>query len=286
MRNVATVVDAMEAHEGEGFLVHRSMPTPKLRHLDPFLLLDHMGPQDLAPGMAKGAPDHPHRGFETVTYMLFGEMEHRDSAGNSGKIAPGDIQWMTAGSGVVHSEMPSAAFQNAGGRMEGFQLWVNLTKDRKMSPPRYQDVRADDVKVVELEKAKVKIIAGTYNEVSGPADTSSPITYLHVLAQPGAQIPLSFPVSQNVGLYVVEGSALVNNQAARQFQFVVMDHDGNDFTLSVPGDANEEASVLVFAGEPLNEPIARYGPFVMNTEEELIQAVQDFNAGRMGVIAS
>src|SRR4051794_4881370 len=184
-RPVLRVVDAHRQLEGDGFEVRRPFPSGALPMVDPFLLLDEMGPVDHAPGEATGASDHPHRGFETVTYVLDGEMEHRDSAGNAGSISSGDVQWMTAGSGVVHSEKPSDAFLARGGRMHGFQLWVNLPRRDKMTAPRYQDLRAEVLPKVDHDGVHATVIAGDAFGVHGPAETRVPITYVHVRLDPG-----------------------------------------------------------------------------------------------------
>ncbi len=187
-RSVRRVVPSIETLEGAGFLVHRPFPTRTLDHFDPFLLLDEMGPADLGPGEAKGAPDHPHRGFETVTYMLEGHMEHRDSHGNHGKLNPGDVQWMTAGAGVVHSEMPEEEFAARGGRMHGFQLWVNLPARDKMMRPRYQEVAASRIPVARTEDASVtvKVLAGEALGARAVIDTRTPIIYLDCALSPGS----------------------------------------------------------------------------------------------------
>jgi redox-sensitive bicupin YhaK (pirin superfamily) len=293
-RSIAGVLPAVETLEGEGFVVRRPFPVAGLEQLDPFLLLDHLGPRDLAPGEAKGAPDHPHRGFETVTYILEGELEHEDSVGNHGIIGPGDVQWMTAGAGVVHSEMPSRRMQVGGGRLHGFQLWVNLPRDAKMTAPRYQEVTAASIPVVERSagaagrgapSVTVRIIAGEVDGVTGAVDTHTPIAYLHVTVPPGASTTLPAPVERNAMTYVVSGVVVVGDRPSAEAELVVLDRDGGEVTLSVPEDAPEPAEVLVLQGTPIAEPLFRYGPFVMNTKAEIIQAIEDFQAGRMGAIA-
>jgi redox-sensitive bicupin YhaK (pirin superfamily) len=198
-RAVARVVDSIQATEGGGFTVRRPFPTAALGHFDPFLLLDEMGPTDTAPGEAKGAPDHPHRGFETVTYLLAGEMQHRDSAGHAGVIGPGDVQWMTAGAGVIHSEMPTPAFQQTGGRMHGFQLWVNLPGRDKMGKPRYQDVPSESIPIATSADGlvTVKVIAGEALGARAVIDTHTPISYLHFTLRPGGRVTQPLPASFN-----------------------------------------------------------------------------------------
>jgi redox-sensitive bicupin YhaK (pirin superfamily) len=280
---VVRVVDAPRQLEGEGFEVRRPFPTGALAMVDPFLLLDEMGPKDNAPGEAIGTGDHPHRGFETVTYMLDGEFEHRDSAGNHGVIRAGDVQWMTAGAGVVHSEKPSRAFLDRGGRMHGFQLWVNLPKSAKMSPPRYQDLRAEDLPKVDRDGVHAVVIAGEALGVHGPADTHVPIVYVHLRLDPGATAEIPTWTSWNAFVFGVHGSGKVGSdqRPVREGQAAIL---GAGDTIAVRA-GDEPFEVLVLAGQPLNEPVARYGPFVMNTKSEIIEAIDDFQSGRMGAIS-
>src|SRR5437762_3761498 len=207
-RTVAGIVNSIETLEGGGFLVRRPFPKASFSDFDPFLLLDEMGPMDVAPGEAKGAPDHPHRGFETVTYLLSGEMEHHDSAGNAGTLHAGDVQWMTAGAGVIHSEMPTPAFQEKGGLMHGFQLWVNLPGRDKMIAPRYQDTPSDRIPVAETDdgQVRVKVIAGAALGAQAVIDTRTPIMYLHYTLQPGARVTQPVPGDFHVFAYVVNGA--------------------------------------------------------------------------------
>jgi redox-sensitive bicupin YhaK (pirin superfamily) len=283
-RSVARIVDGLRTLEGEGFAVRRPFPTPTLDHVDPFLLLDEMGPADLGPGEAKGAPDHPHRGFETVTYMLRGRLEHRDSAGNAGSLGPGDVQWMTAGAGVVHSEMPAAAFQRTGGRMHGFQLWVNLPRRDKMMAPRYQDVPAARIPVVRsAEGITVKVIAGEALGARAVIDTRTPIMYLHFTLAPGARVVQPVPHDWNAFAYVFDGRGLAgkDDRLVSDGQAAIFATDGEGVALAAPASAQAPLEVLLVAGLPLREPVARYGPFVMNTREEIVQAVEDFRGGRL-----
>jgi hypothetical protein len=281
LRPVAAVVDAVETLEGGGFLVHRPFPVAALDMVDPFLLLDEMGPADVAPGEAVGAPDHPHRGFETVTYMLEGEFEHRDSAGHHGVIHAGDVQWMTAGSGVVHSEMPGARLQRDGGRSHGLQLWVNLPRRDKMTAPRYQDLRAADIPTVERGGVSAKVIAGDVLGVSGPARTHLPILYVHARIDAGATLELPVPVDANAFAYVLDGRADVDGTPATRAQLVVFGPGGDGVRIAGGADGVE---LIVLAGRPLREPVVRYGPFVMNTKAEIVEAFEDFQSGRMGRI--
>ena len=276
-RTVEAVIPAIRQLEGGGFEVRRPFPTAALEQVDPFLLLDHMGPVDLAPGEAKGAPDHPHRGFETVTYMLEGTMEHEDSAGHAGRIGPGDVQWMTAGSGVIHSEEPVESLRRDGGRMHGFQLWVNLPAKDKMVAPRYQEFTAAQIPRVERDHGVVvRVIAGRVGSVKGAVKTRTPVTYLHVSLPADTRFEVPIPASQNAIVYGISG--------AGEGELTVYAHDGDVVEL-VNDDERTTRELLLLAGEPLREPIARYGPFVMSTKAELAQAVDDFEAGRFGAIA-
>jgi redox-sensitive bicupin YhaK (pirin superfamily) len=285
-RSVLAVIPAIETLEGAGFRVRRPFPTRPLDHLDPFLLLDEMGPMELAPGQAKGAPDHPHRGFETVTYLLSGEMVHRDSHGGGGLIRPGQVQWMTAGAGVVHSEMPSAAFQRSGGRMHGFQLWVNLPRAEKLTPPRYQALGGSTLPtaVTADGRAEVKVIAGEALGARAATATHTPILYLHATLRPGGTLELPVEAGWNAFAYVFEGRARVgrDGRPAPAGFMVIMKDDGAAVALA--GDGDTPAQVLVLAGRPIGEPVARSGPFVMSTEQELREAFADYRAGRMGRI--
>jgi hypothetical protein len=284
-RQVQRIVHSQRVREGGGFIVRRPFPTAGLDLVDPFLLLDEMGPVDYAPGEAVGAPDHPHRGFETVTYMLEGEFEHEDSAGNRGRIAAGDVQWMTAGDGVIHSEMPAAHIKERGGRVHGFQVWVNLPARDKRVAPRYQDVRAATMPTWRSDdgKATVKVIAGTAKGIAGAAQTRIPITYLDLALDRDAQLSLEVPETQSAFVYVFGGALQVG--AERR-----MAGDG-DLAMLSRGDvvtlrATEPGTrALLLAGQPLREPVARYGPFVMNTREEIYEAFTDFQSGRFGRIA-
>jgi redox-sensitive bicupin YhaK (pirin superfamily) len=255
-----------------------------VREFDPFLLLDEMGPIVLSPGQAKGAPDHPHRGFETVTYMIDGVFEHKDSQGHSGKLNPGDVQWMTAGSGVIHSEMPEKEFLQKGGKLHGFQLWVNLPKKDKMTKPRYQDVPSSKIPIAQENGVSVKIIAGDSMGKSAIIDTKTPIMYLHYTLQPGAKITQNIPQNYNAFAYVISGKGLFgsDDMSASKEQVVLFKQDGNQITIK----ALDTLSVLLIAGMPIDEPIARYGPFVMNTEQEIREAILDYNSGKMGKIDS
>lgn len=289
-RTVAGVVNSIETLEGGGFLVHRPFPTHAISEFDPFLLLDEMGPMELGPGEAKGAPDHPHRGFETVTYVLSGDLEHKDSSGHAGRLRAGDVQWMTAGAGVVHSEMPSAEFERQGGRMHAFQLWVNLPKTDKMMKPRYQEIPSAQIpKAVSADGlVTVNVIAGEALGQKAVIETRTPIVYLHFVIKPGGSVTQSVPGAYNTFAYVVEGEGKFGSEEERGVdgQMILFAPDGDEVRISNPSDADTTLEVLLIAGLPLNEPVARYGPFVMNTREEIYQAIEDYREGRMGVISA
>ena len=287
LRSVSAVVPATQTVEGAGFIVNRPFPSRTLRQYDPFLLLDEMGPMDLKPGEAKGAPDHPHRGFETVTYMLSGAFEHRDSSGHAGNLSPGDVQWMTAGSGVVHSEMPAKEFVETGGRMHGFQLWVNLPKKSKMSPPHYQEIPGAKIPTVRSSDGKVRVrtIAGESLGTSAIIETKTPILYLHAKLEPGGELIQPVQRDYNLFAYVIEGAGYFGKdktKVARNHQMVMFGKDGD--AAYIHADEKSPLEILLIGGIPINEPIARYGPFVMNTEEEIGQAIQDYQSGKMGTI--
>jgi redox-sensitive bicupin YhaK (pirin superfamily) len=289
-RSVAGIVNSIETLEGGGFLVRRPFPKASFSEFDPFLLLDEMGPMEVGPGEAKGAPDHPHRGFETVTYLLSGDMEHKDSRGHAGRLRPGDVQWMTAGAGVIHAEMPSREFARDGGRMHGFQLWVNLPQRDKMIKPRYQEIPNSQIpKATSADGlVKVSVIAGEAMGEKAVIETRTPIIYLHYRIEPGGVATQQVPGSYNAFAYVVEGNGLFGAEGERagDGQMVLFAQDGDEITIENPTAAKAALEVLLIAGVPLNEPIARYGPFVMNTQTEIRQAIDDYQQGRMGAITS
>jgi len=287
-RSVELITSSAETAEGDGFIVHRSFPSRSIRYLDPFLLLDEMGPLDLLPHERKGFPDHPHRGFVTVTYMLEGRFEHKDSQGNSGKLGPGDVQWMTAGSGLVHSEMPEKEFAKSGGILHGFQLWINLPKTDKWIKPDYQDVPSRKIPVAKTPdgKVSVKVIAGNSLDAKAVINTLTPITYLHFTLQPGAKIVQPVPKSYNAFAYVINGKGLFGKDRiiAEERKLIVFKNDGDYISIRVSENAGLSLEVLLIAGMPINEPIVQYGPFVMNTQEEIDNTLEDYRNGRIGKI--
>ena len=280
-RSIENIVTAVRILEGGGFPVRRPIPNTEMEQIDPFLLLDHLGPTEWGPREAIGAPDHPHRGFETVTYLLAGENEHKDSKGNHGRLRPGDVQWMTAGSGVVHSEMPSREFFERGGTMHGFQIWINLPSKQKMISPRYQDTPSERIPEVILEdgKSKVRVIAGEFKGIKAVIETNTPILYLHALLEPGVELKHPFSIDNNIMAYLISGKGEFgeneDEMAAAEGQLILFAHDGDSISLRSADDSSLE--ILILGGTPINEPMVRYGPFVMNTKEEIFQAFRDFS---------
>ncbi|HXH23273.1 MAG TPA: pirin family protein [Dehalococcoidia bacterium] len=290
-RPVLRVVTAPRQLEGEGFVVRRAFPNYDLPLADPFLLLDHIGEVDYAPGEARGTPWHPHRGFETVTYMIDGAFEHQDTTGGGGLITDGATQWMTAGAGIQHIEKPPEALVVKGGLFHGTQLWVNLPAAHKFLPPRYQDIEADQVKLLSSDDGAslIRIIAGELAGHRGPGRTFTPITYLHATVAPGSRLSLVWPRDFNALAYVLAGQGFAGHEdrPLEEGQLAVYGA-GEAITLrAAPRQSSRSQrglEVLLLGGLPIREPVARYGPFVMNTREEIIQAIQDYQAGRMGVI--
>lgn len=276
---------AKTLREGGGFKVRRPVGHA-IPSCDPFLMLDHMGPVTHGPGEAIGAPDHPHRGFETVTYLIDGEMCHKDSVGNSGTLGPGWVQWMTAGSGIIHSEMPTDNIMKHGGSTEGFQLWVNLKAKDKMIKPRYQDTPPKNIPVVYMDdkKVRVKVIAGTSLGAHAHIETRTPILYLDIHLEPGATFTQPVPETYNGFVYVWRGEgSLGSNEVCTKEGHVAVLGEGTEFTLKA--SLQQECNVLLIAGEPLNEPVVWQNGFVMNTEEEIRQAYADFRSGKLGGIS-
>jgi len=253
-RNVTRVVTAHRQSEGGGFIVRRPFPTHGLPLVDPFLLLDEMGPSDYGPGEAVGAPDHPHRGFETVTYMLEGEFEHEDSAGNRGKLGPGDVQWMTAGAGVVHSEMPSARIREQGGRVHGFQLWVNLPAREKMAKPHYQEIPSARIPRAKTDDGlgSVRVVAGEALGVRAVIETRTPIVYLDWTLSPGASVSVPLPRDHDAFAFVFQGAALVGGEATevKDGQLAVIG-EGDSVSIACAAGAGSAARLLILAGVPL-----------------------------------
>ena len=290
-RPVAKIVTAQHQLEGDGFEVRRPFPTAEMPLADPFLLLDHLGAVEYAPGEAKGTSWHPHRGFETVTYIIDGAFEHQDTTGGGGLITDGATQWMTAGAGIQHIERPPEKLVAHGGLFHGTQLWVNLPASQKWVPPRYQDIEAASVALVSSAEGAslIRVIAGELAGHKGPGVTYTPITYLHATVAPGSRLDLPWPRDFSALVYVLSGRGFAgpDQRPLDEGQMAVFG-PGDAITVSAaavqPGPAQAGWEVLVLGGVPIREPVARYGPFVMNTRAEIIQAVEDFQAGKMGTI--
>lgn len=283
-RTVELVASPREPHfVGDGFRVHNFIPSGfrmDMERMDPFILLDYNSKYEFpASEKPKGVDVHPHRGFETVTIAYQGSVAHNDSNGGGGVISQGDVQWMTAASGVLHKEFHEKEWSKKGGIFQMVQLWVNLPAQYKMSAPKYQAIKNADIPRYTSEGVEIEVIAGDYKGVAGAASTFSPVNMLNVKLNKGATADFSFPAHYNTAVLVIEGNVLVNNtDEAPTDHFVLMENDGETFRVT----AQDDAIVLVLSGEPLNEPIVAYGPFVMNTREEIVQAFEDVRAGKFG----
>jgi len=289
-RAVRSVTAAPSGFEGEGFPVRRAFAGVDLRELDPFIHLDQMGEVDYAPGEPKGTPWHPHRGFETVTYMIDGTFEHQDSNGGGGVITNGDTQWMTAGGGILHIEKPPESLVVSGGLFHGFQLWVNLPASDKLMAPRYQDLRSSEVTLLTSSDggALVRLIAGDLDGHSGPGITHTPITMIHATVYPGARLHLPWRSDFNAMAYVLNGNGRFGpERRPAQMGELVLFGPGGAMTAEADRDQESRSpnlDLLILGGRPIGEPVAWYGPFVMNTREELVKAFEDYRAGRLGQI--
>ncbi|WFR73363.1 pirin family protein [Prescottella defluvii] len=289
-RPVRGVVTAPVGYEGEGFPVRRAFAGIDLAHLDPFIHMDQMGEVDCAPGEPKGTPWHPHRGFETVTYMIDGIMEHQDSNGGGGIIGGGDTQWMTAGGGILHIEAPPEHLVMSGGLFHGVQLWVNLPKSNKMAAPRYQDITGSKVALVSSPDggALIRVIAGEIGGHQGPGSTYTPIALSHTTVAPGASVTLPWNRDFNALVYVLAGDGFVGaeRRPISSGQTAVLGR-GDSITIAaadVQDSRTASFEVFILGGQPIREPVAMAGPFVMNTKAEVMQAFEDFQAGRLGSI--
>lgn len=289
-RPVLSVSTAPKGYEGEGFPVRRAFAGVDLKHLDPFIHMDQMGEVEYAPGEPKGTPWHPHRGFETVTYMIDGQMEHSDSNGGGGLITNGDTQWMTAGGGILHIETPPEHLVASGGLFHGVQLWVNLPRSLKFAEPRYQDIRAAQVALLRSGDggALVRVIAGSLGGQEGPGSTHTPITLVHATIAPGASLTLPWRQDFNALAYALGGTGTVGTEA-RPFQAGQLAVFGKGESLTLVADESQDSrntalEVFILGGQPIREPVAMYGPFVMNTKQELMDAFEDYQAGRLGQI--
>ncbi|MGW1997718.1 pirin family protein [Embleya sp. NPDC001921] len=283
LRSVARVTRPIHTYEGAGFPVRRPFPTPGLPFVDPFLMVDQVGPIEVGPGEAKGAPAHPHRGFETIQYVIDGDIANADSRGHSALVEAGGVQWLTAGSGIVHEALPAPEFLAAGGRQHLLQIWVNLPAALKSLPPHSQNAQARDIPVVATpDGAELTVIAGTTHGATGPFTTHTPVLVVHARIATGGRAEFTAPHGHNAMLYVMTGEAASTGTPLPDGHLALLDHDGERFAVEAP---DGPAEVLVLAGEPIGEPVARSGPFVMNTTAELRRAEKDYSLGLMGSMA-
>lgn len=289
-RKVKSITTAPSGYEGEGFPVRRAFAGVDMAELDPFVHLDQMGEVEYAPGEPKGTPWHPHRGFETVTYIIDGIFDHRDNNGGGGTISNGDTQWMTAGAGILHIEAPPEHLVMSGGLFHGFQLWVNLPAAKKWSPPAYQDLRASEVALLSSHDggALVRVIAGVVDGHNGPGSTQTPISLVHASLQPGAELRLPWRKDYNALVYTMAGAGYVGDEArpVKMGQLTVFG-EGESIVVraaDVQESRSPQMELFILGGEPIKEPVAWMGPFVMNTKAEVIQAFEDFQKGLLGTI--
>ena len=283
VKRVLKTLKAGSSHwVGDGFPVRNFFPTNDLGQvISPFVLLDYAGPREFSPSeKVRGVGEHPHRGFETVTILYHGEVEHRDSGGNSGRLGPGDVQWMTAGSGVVHEEMHGKDFTQRGGLFEAIQLWVNLPKAQKMSPPRYQDIRKEEIPVVNLEDeaGQLRVISGEFKGMKGPAETFTPVNLFDLQLKGGKNFELDLTPDFTAALFVMSGKLEVDGQEINEAELTLLDPEGESVVLDIKSDSR----ALVLNGAVIDEPMVQQGPFVMNSREEILQAARDYQTGKMG----
>jgi redox-sensitive bicupin YhaK (pirin superfamily) len=285
MKKLSFIQTTNERHwVGDGFPVRSIFSyNDRAEEMSPFLLLDYAGPKNFPPTKNRlGVGEHPHRGFETVTIVYDGEVEHRDSSGGGGKIGPGDVQWMTAASGIVHEEFHGTEFAKNGGPFEMIQLWVNLPKKDKSAPSGYQSITSTEIPKIEIPGGSVRVIAGQYNDRKGPAHTFTPMNVFDVRLQAGKSVEFNFKEGHTTAAFVLKGSLkLASGENVGEASIAVFERDGEKLKIT----ADQDATVLILNGEPINEPIVAYGPFVMNTETEIKQAFRDYQSGKMGHLA-
>ena len=281
-RTISTIATASPTNVGDGFIGLNAFHPQGSRPFNPFLLLDHHGPMHVHPSKRpKGVDQHPHRGFETVTIVYEGALEHRDSADNYGKLFAGDVQWMTAASGIIHEEKHEREFSKQGGQLDFVQLWVNLPAKDKKSPPKYQDIASSRIPTTTLPGGgQLRVIAGDLGGLHGPANTFSPIVVADLNLTSGQSETITVPADYTLIVYVLSGSASINGGSIERGQIALTNSDGDSTTLAT----STNAKLLILAGEPIRESLAVYGPFVMNTREELLEAFSDFQSGKMGVL--
>ncbi len=281
--SVKIVYPIQSVMEGEGFIVNRAFPRRGLSFIDPFLLLDEIPPRPLLAGEAKGTPPHPHKGFEILSYVLKGAMAHEDSLGNKATLNEGDVQWMTAGRGIVHKEQPSDDLKRNGGIWHAFQVWINLPAAKKNHEPGYQEIRASQIPTYDGEGFSVKILVGSAFGITSPIQPHTPVEYHHYKLFPNSRVEISLNHDYNSFLYPLSGVFQIGEQAFERGMLPVLEQAGERVVLLNPS-ADEDAEFIFFSGKPLREPVARYGPFVMNREEELQRAFYEFQTGQMGML--
>ncbi len=284
MRKIVSIKDCIKTFEGDGIPVKRAFPVPAMRENDPFLLFDHFGPINYEPGGATGVPAHPHCGFEAITYLLGGEVEHKDSWGGHAAIESGDIQWMTTGSGLIHSELVTDNFKKSGGVMQGLQIWVNLPQKNKKVKPWYQQIKKNDIPIIKKgNHVLIKVLVGKVKNVSSAVQTYSPVSIFDVQFNKPSLIDLDIPKNQIIMVYVIEGELKfhIDNQIAGKGQMIFFDQSADLINLT---SISPTGSYLVLAGEPINESVVRYGPFVTNTEGDMKRAILDYQNGKMGTL--
>jgi hypothetical protein len=280
MKTVKKIIASEKKNLGPKQFVMSPLPNQWVGQISPFIMLDHFGPQHIPAGEPFFVPPHPHRGFAPVTILFDGEVEHKDSVGNIGRIKGGDIQWMTAGSGVVHSEGAPESFSKTGGVLHLIQLWINLPAAHKMTAPSYQEIKSDSIPVLQEENCKVRVIAGDYKDLQGPAKTFSPLSLLHITIPEGEEITIEVKKGFNSSYYLTKGETVVDEYEVPNQHLVWLSDEGTNITVK----AIRDSELLFMAGEPINEPLVSYGPFVMNSKTEIIQAIHDYENGLMGSI--
>tara|TARA_B100001540_G_C15794241_1_gene636893 strand:- start:1424 stop:2281 length:858 start_codon:yes stop_codon:yes gene_type:complete len=284
MRKVISINECLKTYEGDGIPVTRAFPTPLIRENDPFLLFDHFGPIKYDPGGATGVPAHPHCGFEAITYLLEGEVEHKDSWGGQASIKTGDIQWMTTGSGLIHSELVTEKFKKSGGVMQGLQIWVNLQAKNKKVKPWYQHIKKDNIPTIkEKDGVWIKVLVGQIKDTKSLVQTYSPVSIFDIQFYKPDQISLDIPKNQIAMVYVIDGELkfFEKNKIASKGQMIYFDQSSSKINLT---SISSSGSYLILAGEALNESVFRHGPFITNTEEEMKQAMLDYQNGKMGIL--
>lgn len=279
-RTINKIVNGTKQQITAGKFINSPFPTDELRQVDPFVLLHHFGPFEVNRSSSFSFEPHPHRGFEAVTFLFEGEFEHRDSTGGYGRLSGGDIQWMTAGSGVIHEEKQPQNFVDKGGTVHGIQLWINLPKDAKMTKPKYQDIRSTTIPVISENNSKLRIIAGNYAGVIGPAKTFTPMVVIHGVSDNNGTVKLEVPQNYNTLIFVTKGNLDIFGSKISEAQMALMNNDGSTIDISAYG----HTEFVLLSGEPINEPVVQYGPFVMNTMAEIKQAFLDYSNGVMGKI--